>query len=125
MNNLLEYKGYTGNIQYSKKDNSLQGRLLGIKAVITYEGTSVDEVKADFREAVDIYLDYCKSEGITPEKPFNGLFNVSVSSEMHKQLACLAAEKNQTLNSLIEDALDSFLSSRSARSDSNAETSKN
>lgn len=123
MNNLLEYKGYTGNIQYSKKDNSLQGRLLGIKAVITYEGTSVDEVKADFREAVDIYLDYCKSEGITPEKPFKGLFNVRVSSEMHKQLAYLADEKDQTMNSLVEEALELYLKSQSARTDAAAEAS--
>lgn len=123
MNNFIEYKGYTGSVQFSNRTLSLHGKILGITTSITYEGTSVEEITSDFRKAVDCYLSYCEEEGITPEKPFNGLFNVSVSSEMHKQLACLAAEKNQTLNSLVEDALDSYLNSRSVRTDSNAEAS--
>ncbi len=34
----LEYKGYTGNIEYSKEDDLLYGKVLGIRGLISYEG---------------------------------------------------------------------------------------
>lgn len=70
MNNTIEYKGYTGNVEFSSRTLSLHGKVLGISTSITYEGSSVDEIKANFREAVDNYLNSCKEEGIEPEKPF-------------------------------------------------------
>jgi predicted HicB family RNase H-like nuclease len=34
----LEYKGYTGTIEYSKEDDLLYEKVLGIKGLISYEG---------------------------------------------------------------------------------------
>lgn len=113
MKNMIEYKGYIGNVQFVEKDKLLYGKILGIKALISYEGASVDELLSDFHHAVDGYLEYCKGENIQPEKPFKGSFNVRISPEKHKQLSLLAIERNQSLNSLVEDAIDSYLSKRS------------
>ncbi len=109
MKNTIEYKGYTGSVQFIEKDKILYGKILGIKDLISYEGSSVDEFLSDFHEAVDGYLEFCERKGQTPEKPFKGMFNVRVSPETHKQLALLAADRNQTLNSLVEEALTRFL----------------
>lgn len=69
MENILEYKGYTGTIEYSEEDNLLYGKLLGIRSLVLYEGETVDQLIHDFHEAVDDYLDLCDSEYIIPEKP--------------------------------------------------------
>lgn len=57
MNNILEYKGYSGTVEYSADDNVLFGKVIGIKSLISYEGQSVDELRADFEYAVDEYLE--------------------------------------------------------------------
>ena len=66
--NTLTYNGYTGSVEFSEEDNVFFGKLEGINALVNYEGESVTELKNAFKEAVTDYLEFCKAEGITPEK---------------------------------------------------------
>ena len=65
----LEYKGYTGSIEYSVADKCLFGQVAGIRKniCITYEGNTIRELKEDFEGAIDFYLEHCKEKGISPE----------------------------------------------------------
>ena len=108
--NMMEYKGYMGKVEFSAEDGLLYGKVVGIRALISYEGTTVDELISDFHEAVDEYLALCKSEGKEPEHPYKGSFNVRVSPELHRQSAIYAAQHNTTLNSVVETALKELLS---------------
>ena len=68
---LLKYKGYSGSVEFSAEDNCLFGKVQGLhKATILYEGNSVDELRKDFEEGVDSYLEGCKERGVQPEKPY-------------------------------------------------------
>jgi len=69
MNNFINYKGYTGTIEYTAEDDVLFGKVLGIRGLVSYEGESITAIKKDFMEAIDDYLLMCESEGIEPEKP--------------------------------------------------------
>ncbi len=93
MNNQLKYKGYIGSIETSLEDNCLFGKILFIKALVSYEGKTVAELDAAFHEAVDDYLATCQSLGQTPEKPCKGSFNVRVGHELHLAAALAAARK--------------------------------
>ena len=66
--NTLTYNGYTGSVEFPEEDNVFFGKLEGINALVNYEGESVTELKNAFKEAVTDYLEFCKAEGITPEK---------------------------------------------------------
>lgn len=101
----LEYKGYTGNIEYSKEDDLLYGKVLGIGGLISYEGKTGKELENDFKEAIDTYLNDCKSEGVQPEKPFKGSFNVRISSKLHQKAALLAMEEKMSLNHFVEESI--------------------
>ena len=68
MNITLEYKGYVGSVVFSEQDRIFYGKVKGIHALISYEGTSKKELSDDFREAIDGYLMLCAAEGIEPEK---------------------------------------------------------
>ena len=70
--NSMEYKGYVGSVEYSEDDGLLYGKVQGIRSLLSYEGNSVTELKEDFHEVVDAYLDDCKEEGIQPEIPYDG-----------------------------------------------------
>ena len=63
----MMHKGYDGSVEYSVADDVLHGRVLGIQSLVTYEGRTVEEIKAAFAEAVDDYLELCAQEGIKPE----------------------------------------------------------
>lgn len=52
----LHYRGFTGSIEYSKEDHLYYGKVLGIKDLISYEGTSKSELFLDFRSAVNDYI---------------------------------------------------------------------
>jgi hypothetical protein len=61
----LEYKGYKGSVEYSKEDNCLFGKVQGMsKDLIVYEGQTLDELRKDFEDGVDSYLEGCRADGI-------------------------------------------------------------
>ena len=89
MNNTMQYKGYVGSVEFSEADGLFFGKVLGIRALISYEGTNAAELVADFHDAVDDYLSLCEAENSEPEKAYEGSFNIRVSPELHKQALLL------------------------------------
>ena len=85
----LEYKGYTGSIEY-EADGSLVGEVLGLKHdLILYEGSNIDELRADFENGIESYFESCEELGIAPRKPAAYL-GVNIPADVHKQIALLA-----------------------------------
>jgi len=101
----LEYKGYSGSIEYSKEDGLFYGKVLGIRSLISYEGMTGPEIEKDFKIAVEDYLSECKELGIEIEKPFKGSFNVRIPSELHREAALKAMEQNISLNSFVSESI--------------------
>ena len=66
-NAFFTYKGYKGSVEYSKEDNCLCGKVLGMsKDLIAYEGNTIDELRKDFEAGVDSYLEGCPADGVEP-----------------------------------------------------------
>jgi predicted HicB family RNase H-like nuclease len=90
MKNMICYKEYFGSVHYSDDDRVLYGKLEYIKSLVNYEGTDVAGLRQAFHEAVDDYLALCTEEGLEPERPFKGSFNVRTGwdaafKDMNKQ----------------------------------------
>ena len=105
MMNTMEYKNYVGSVEFSEADGVFFGKVLGIRSLISYEGTNAAELVGDFHNAVDDYLNFCEEEGIEPEKAYKGSFNVRISPELHKKAVICAAAKQITLNKFVENSL--------------------
>ena len=105
MSNTMEYKGYVGSVEFSEPDGMFFGKVIGIRALLSYEGTNATELVEDFHGVVGDYLELCESEGKEPERAYKGSFNIRISPELHKQLAIRAMEAQTSLNSYIERAL--------------------
>lgn len=106
MNSMLEYNGYHATVTYNADDGIFVGEVFGITDSLSFHGTSIDELKQMFANSIDNYLDLCKRLGKEPEKEFKGSFNVRIPSELHKQIALLAAQENITLNQYVINALN-------------------
>jgi len=109
MNNILEYKGYFGTIEFSEPDNVFFGKIMGIRSLILYEGDNIKSLKEDFEGAIDYYLESCEEDGRQPEKPYIENLNVQLSPELHKTLALYSASHGKSINSAIEEAVKYFL----------------
>ena len=105
MSSLLSYKNYNGTVEYSKEDNCLFGKVIGIKSLLSYEGESVKELEEDFQNVIDTYLEDCEERKIEPEKPYKGTFNVRISPELHRNIAVYAIEHGKSLNAVVEEAI--------------------
>ena len=101
----MKYKGYLGSTDVDVQDNILHGKLLFIKDLVTYEASTPSELKVAFEEAVDDYLADCVEQGVEPDVPFKGLFNVRVAPELHRQLAVCARSFGKTMNEYVAEVL--------------------
>lgn len=106
---VLSYMNYTGTIDVSVEDGCLHGRLMFINDIVTYEGNTVPELEASFRDAVDRYLAYCASTGREADKPFSGTFNVRIGEDRHRKLAQKGAAKGLGINEAICAAIDQWV----------------
>jgi len=111
--NKLTYKGYTGIIEASVEDNCLHGQILFIEDIITYEGTTVDDIKASFKEAVNRYLAYCKETGRPANKPYSGTFNVRVGQDIHRKAVEIAYHRGITLNDFVTQSIQAAIEQNS------------
>ena len=106
----LEYKGYMGSVEYSKEDNCLFGKVQGMsKALILYEGQTLEELRHDFEAGVDSYLEGCLADGVEPAKPYSGRLNLRMSSELHSRVAAFVSASGTTINDFINKAIKNEL----------------
>lgn len=106
---MMEYKGYVGKVEIDDDAGILYGEVINVRDVITFEGTTVDEIHQAFRESVDDYLDFCAQRGESPEKPFSGKFVVRLPAELHRKAYIQAKLEDKSLNSWVAEVLQSAL----------------
>jgi len=102
---MMKYKGYLGHITYDDEAKLFHGEVIGLKDVITFQGTTVANLQKAFKDSVEDYLSWCKEQGEKPEKTFSGKLNVRMSPELHAQLTLEASQKGISLNDLINERL--------------------
>lgn len=101
----MEYKGYLGRVEYDDEAGIFHGEVINLREVITFQGKTVQELRAAFRESVDDYLAFCAQRGEEPERPYSGAFTVRISPELHRDIALQARLKNKSLNSWVADVM--------------------
>ena len=106
---MIHYKGYAGTIEYDEEAHMLTGTVINTRTVITFQGESVAEIEQAFRDSVDDYLAWCAKDGIEPERPYSGRFNVRLDPETHQKAAVRAKILGLSLNKFIEKAVEDEL----------------
>lgn len=110
MGNIMKYKGYWAEIKYSDEDECFCGYIEGLKDdIISFEGNSVKELKKDFKNAIEDYLNTCKEINKEPEKQCKGSLNVRLGVELHNKAKMKSIEKNISINELIKEAVALYL----------------
>ena len=61
------YKDYDGQIDYDQEAGIFHGQVINLRDVITFQGTSIEELCQAFQDSVDDHLDFCARRGETLE----------------------------------------------------------
>ena len=105
MSNFFKYGEFLGTVLYSAEDEIFYGKILGIDDMVTFEGSSVRELKKAFKDSVNDYIEMCKKKGRTPQKTYKGTFNVRIPVDLHKKASLVAEERGISLNELVKIGL--------------------
>lgn len=109
MDNILTYKGYRAEIDFSYQNNCFTGKILGINDAVCFQGKTVTELKTAFHSALNEYLDKCKKEGQKPGKEYKGSFNVRVGQSLHEASVKASEDLGVSLNQFVTDAINEKL----------------
>lgn len=102
---MMQYKGYSGRVEYDDDAEIFHGEVIGLRDVITFQGTTVEEIKRAFKESVDDYIDFCAQLGHAPEKPFTGKFMLRLSPDLHRKVYVAAKQSGESINSWVNEQL--------------------
>lgn len=105
MTTIMTYKGYTGAVEVEEEADLLYGRVIDIKDVITFQGTTVPEVRQAFHDSVDDYLAFCRELGEEPDKPFSGKLPFRTKPERHQRIFLAAKLEGKSINAWMDDTL--------------------
>jgi predicted HicB family RNase H-like nuclease len=106
---MMTYKGYTALLEVDVPSGMLVGHVIGTQDEIVFQGKTVEEAGASFRETVDFYLRRRAESGKEPDKPFSGRFNVRIDPEMHRGLVLDAEARKISLNEVAKRAFSIYL----------------
>jgi predicted HicB family RNase H-like nuclease len=90
-------------VQYDEDAEIFDGEVMNLRDVITFQGSSVQELKQAFAVSTGDYLAFCKERGEEPEKPFSGQFVVRVDPP---PVAVAAKRAGMSLNRWVAAALE-------------------
>ena len=102
---MTDYKGYRAAVTFDADAGIFHGEVVGTRDVITFTGTSVEELEREFRFSVDDYLAVCAERGRRPDKPFSGKIPLRVSPEIHRAAALAARAQGKSLNAWLAETV--------------------
>ena len=105
----MTYKGYSAYVEFDDEAGIFHGEVLDTKDVITFQGSSVAELRRAFKDSIDDYLAFCKERGEEPDKPFSGKFNLRLNPELHKEIYIAAKDEGISINNLVTKAINCYL----------------
>ncbi len=104
--NTMKHKGYIARIEFDERDNIFMGRVLGLRAIISFHGATVTELRGEFKKAIEEFLRDCKEQGVRPVKPASGKLMLRVPPEVHGAALVAAQAAGKSLNQWATEVLE-------------------
>lgn len=104
--NMMKYQGYAALIEYDEIDRIFVGHLAGIKDIVGFHGSTVDELENAFHESVDNYISISGETGRAAQKPYSGKLMLRVSPCIHAAVATAAQINGKSINQWASEVLD-------------------
>jgi predicted HicB family RNase H-like nuclease len=102
----MTHDGYVANLELDEQAGLFHGEVINTRDVLTFQGRTLEDLKAAFADTIADYVDWCRDRGKEPERPYSGHFTVRVSPELHRRIAAAAARDGKSVNAFVASALE-------------------
>ena len=102
----LRRDGYIARVEIDEEDDVLFGEVINVPGVITFYGSTVDELKTEFAKSIEAYETLCRKHGLHAGKPLSGRFMVRMAPEQHVRESAAAAHSAKSVNAWAVEALE-------------------
>lgn len=103
--NTMTLDGYNAKIEYDPEIDLFRGEILGLTGGADFYGKTPEELRAEFKKSLMVFLEVCKEKGIEPRRSYSGKFNLRIPPELHEKLAMTAQAEGKSINTLAQEAL--------------------
>ncbi len=103
--NVMTYQNYSAKVEYDPIDKIFVGHIVGIRDIVNFHGSTVEELESAFREAVHHYLEVCEKIGQEPQRSYSGKLTLRVPPEVHMAVAAKAEINSKSINQWATDVL--------------------
>ena len=101
----MTYQDNTAKIEYDPVDKIFVGHILGIRDIVSFHGSTVEELEAAFRDAVEHYVEVCAQIGQEPQRSYSGKLTLRMPPEVHMAVAAAAEVNSKSINQWATDVL--------------------
>ena len=64
----MRYKEYVGEVEFDDEASLFHGRVANLRDVVTFQGTSITELREALVDSVEGYLEFCAARGDAPKR---------------------------------------------------------
>lgn len=104
--NTIKIGNHLAVISFDAEIDLFRGEFIGLNGGADFYADNIADLKKEAKASLDVFLQMCKEENITPERTYSGRFNVRVPPQIHAIAAKIAASEQVSLNQLVADALN-------------------
>jgi predicted HicB family RNase H-like nuclease len=113
MNDMI-YQNYSALVEYDAIDKIFVGHIVGIRDIVGFHGSTVEELESAFHEAVDHYLEVCEKIGQQPQRSYSGKLTLRIPPEIHSAVATAAEMNSKSINQWAAEVLKQAAMTESA-----------
>lgn len=104
--NIMEVDGYKAKIEYDSELDQFRGEILGLNGGADFYGENPEELRVEFKNSLQVFLEVCAEKGINPHKEFSGKFNLRIPPVLHKKVAEKASAESKSINQLVSEIIE-------------------
>ena len=102
---MMELDGYKAKIEYDPELDQFRGEILGLNGSADFYGKSPINLRKEFKNSLEVFLEVCREKGINPLKEYSGKFNLRIPPELHNKIAARAMADSKSINQWISEIL--------------------
>jgi predicted HicB family RNase H-like nuclease len=103
---MMHHDGYIATIELDEEAGLFHGEVINTRDVLTFQGRTLEELRAAFADTIADYMDWCRERGKEPECPYSGNFTVRLTPELHRRIAAAAARAGKSINGFVAETLE-------------------
>lgn len=103
---IINHGTYIARVDFDQDLEMFSGQVINLSTPVTFMAGDAANLKKEFKNSIDAYLDICRENGIEPEKTYSGKFVLRAGAELHQRAAMAAARANKSLNRWLIEAIE-------------------